>query len=299
VDPYMRGRMRENNDVKYADGFKKGEPLTSHAVAKVLESKNPGFAPGDIAVGMFPWVLHQTIVPSARNFIMKVSAIPGVPVSAFIGVLGMPGLTSYFGLLDITHPKEGETVLVSGAAGAVGSIVGQIAKIKGCKTIGIAGSEEKIRLLKDKYGYDEVINYNTYPDFPTMREAIHKVAPNGVDVYFDNTGGSISDAALLNMNNFGRVSVCGAISSYNEKDLMKVQGPRTDFILVVKQIKKEGFLVHRWAHRAQEGLSQMGAWIQEGKIKFDETIVEGFDNAGQAFIDMLAGKNIGKMVVKC
>jgi len=296
VDPYMRSRMRK--DFKgYAENFQLNQPLMGGCVGEVVESKNDNFKVGDIVQGMLIWQKFVLIEADKTKGLNKVPNM-GLPVSTAIGVLGMPGLTAYFGLLELGQPKEGETVLVSGAMGAVGSTVGQIAKIKGCRVVGIAGSDDKIALLKEKYGFDDVINYKTADTLEKMREAIKKACPKGVDVYFDNTGGYISDAACLEMNTFGRIPVCGSISAYNEQDVFAVQGPRLDTQLVVKQIRKEGFLVSRWYNRAPEGILQMGQWVKEGKIKFDETVVKGIENTGQAFIDMLVGKNVGKMVVE-
>jgi NADPH-dependent curcumin reductase CurA len=296
TDPYMRGRMRPGGS-GYAAGFQIGQPLAGGCVAEVTESKNADFPVGQLVVGMLPWKLVQVVENTAS--LNKIPRIEGISPSTAIGVLGMPGMTAYFGLLDITNPKEGETVVVSGAAGAVGSLVGQIAKIKGCRTVGIAGSSEKTQIMKDKYGYDEVLNYKDLDTFDKMKEALAKACPKGIDVYFDNTGGYISDAVMPLINTFARISVCGQISSYNEKDMYANLGPRTDFILIGKQAKKHGFLVFSYMKRYPEGMKQMGEWIKEGKIKYDETVVEGFENTGQAFIDMMTGKNIGKMIVKC
>ncbi|GAL75316.1 putative oxidoreductase YncB [Nonlabens ulvanivorans] len=216
-----------------------------------------------------------------------------ISLSAYLGVLGLTGLTAYFGLNRIGEPKKGETLLVSGAAGAVGSIVGQIGKIKGLRVIGIAGSDEKVSLLTDQLGFDAAINYNTTDD---MAAAIKEYAPDGVDIYFDNVGSYTLDAAMKNINRFGRVINCGAISLYNE--IEQPTGPRLETTLVKKSVKMQGFIVRNFEEDFPEGVQQLSKWLKEGKLKHEETIVEGFDSIPQAFIDLFDGKNKGKMVVK-
>lgn len=203
----------------------------------------------------------------------------------------MPGNTAYFGFLEICQPKEGETVVVSTAAGAVGSLVGQIAKIKGCRVIGITGSDEKCKWITEELGFDTAINYKT----ADLKKELKAAAPKGIDCYFDNVGGEISSRVIEQLNVFGRISVCGAITGYNEQQI-KVPAPQSHFVW--NQLKMEGFIVHRWANRWMEGVNQMLQWIKDGKIKFQETVTEGFENMPQAFMDMLNGKNTGKAVVK-
>ena len=215
------------------------------------------------------------------------------PVSTALGVLGMPGMTAYFGFLEICKPQAGETVLVSGAAGAVGSLVGQIAKIQGCRTVGIAGTDDKIAWLVDELGFDAAFNYKTASDYAAK---FKELCPKGIDCYFDNVGGSVTDAVFGQMNVFGRVSVCGQISQYN---LEKPEpGPRLLGYVLVKQLKVEGFIVSRFASRWVEGITQMAKWLGEGKIKYREEVVEGFENTVRAFIGMLKGDNTGKMLVR-
>jgi len=299
VDPYMRGRMRKETSLFYSQGFKLEEPFNGGCLAEVLESKSKDYVAGDLIVGMLPWIAYQVLQPSQFAGVRKWKPIEGIPNSTSIGALGMPGMTAFFGLLEIARPKEGETVVVSGAAGAVGSLVGQIAKIKGCRVVGIAGSEEKEFIMKSKYHFDETLNYKKLDTLEKMNEGLKKACPRGIDVYFDNTGGYTSDAVMLNLNNFARISVCGAIDIYNEHDLLTVQGPKTDYILIIKQARKEGFLVFRWTDRYNEGIKQMAEWIKQEKLTFDETVVEGIENCGKAFIDMMTGKNVGKMIIKC
>jgi len=298
VDPYMRGRMRPANAFSYTSGFPLTQPIVGGCVAEVLESKSENFATGDFIVGALPWIEYQEVKKDQLAGVVKWRPIEGIPHSAAVGVLGMPGMTAYFGLLELSHPKEGETLVVSGAAGAVGSLVGQIGKIKGCRVVGIAGTDEKCALLREKYHFDDAINYKTHNSFEKMREALKQACPKGIDVYFDNTSGFTSDAVLLNMNTYGRISACGAIDVYNEVDILKLQAPRLDFIYITRQVRKEGFIVYRWLDRWPEGIKQMAEWIKQGKLKFDETVVEGIENTPKAFIDMLSGANIGKMVVK-
>ncbi len=287
VDPYLRGRMSDAKS--YVPPFKLNEPLQSTVIAKVKESKNANFAVGDAVSGLLSWKQFQSHDGKSLNKIHN----DGTELSAHLGVLGMTGLTAYLGLIEIGKPKAGETVVVSGAAGAVGSIVGQIAKILGCKVIGIAGTDEKIEMLKSKFGFDEGINYKTTHD---ISSAIKTAAPDGVDVYFDNVGGEISDAVMANINKFGRVPVCGAISSYNSTTVP--QGPRLQPLLVKNSILMQGFIVGNYSESFPSAIKQLSQWVKEDKLHYAETIVEGFDNIPQAFIDLFDGKNKGKMVVK-
>ena len=216
-----------------------------------------------------------------------------VPLSAYLGVLGLTGLTAYLGLTEIGKPKKGETVVVSGAAGAVGSIVGQIAKLKGCRVVGIAGTDDKVTMLKSSLGFDEAINYNTTKN---MVAAIKKAAPNGVDIYFDNVGGSISDAALININPFARFIICGAISIYNNTELPKSISVQP--FLIKNSALMQGFIVFNYAEKYPEAIKQLSQWLAEGKLSYTETVVEGFDAIPQTFLDLFEGKNKGKMLVK-
>jgi len=287
VDPYLRGRMRDEKS--YIEPFQLDKPIQSGIIAEVIESQNSDFTKGDFVNGMLEWKQFQT---HNGKELQKVDPSKA-PLSAYLGILGLTGITAYVGLLKIGQPKEGETVLVSGASGAVGSIVGQIAKIKGCKVVGIAGSDEKIKLLEDTFGFDAGINYKTTNN---MRKAIQETCPDGVDVYFDNVGGDILDAAMANMNRFGRVVNCGAISLYNETE--QPTGPRLETSLVKKSLKMQGFIVRDFQEDFAEIVPQLATWFQEDKLTYEETIVEGFDKIPQAFIDLFDGKNKGKMVVK-
>lgn len=287
VDPYLRGRMSDAES--YVESFKLNKPISSGCIAEVIESKNESFKKGDFVSGSLDWKKYQV---SNGNNLLKIDA-SAAPLSAYLGILGMTGLTAYLGLTEIGVPKKGETIVVSGAAGAVGSIVGQIAKTLGCRVVGIAGTDEKVTMLKSKFGFDGAINYNTTKD---INKAIASTCPNGVDVYFDNVGGSISDSVHANINRFGRIIVCGAISAYNE--IAVPTGPRVEHFLIRKSALMQGFIIGNYAEKFPEGIKQLSKWLQNGKLTYSETIVEGFDVIPQAFMDLFEGKNTGKMIVK-
>lgn len=287
VDPYMRGRM---NDAKsYTAPFKLNEAINGGAVAVVAETKSDLFLVGDIVVGMLPWQETSVIVDTAIQKIDKNYSHP----SYYLGALGMPGLTAYFGLLDIGKPMAGETVVVSGAAGAVGIMVGQIAKINGCRVIGIAGTDDKVKELVETFGFNEVINYKTTTD---LNAAILGTCPKGIDVYFDNVGGEISDAVIANINFNARIVLCGQIALYNKTEVS--MGPRLQPILLTRSVLMQGFIVSNYANRFEEGTAKLKLWMDEGKIVYKETIENGFENLPKALIGLFEGKNTGKMIVK-
>ena len=287
VDPYLRGRMSDAKS--YAVPFQLHQPISSGIVAEVVESNHKGFSKGDFVSGLLQWKEYQK---SNGIGLLKVDPAKA-PLSAYLGVLGMTGLTAYLGLTEIGKPQKGETLVVSGAAGAVGSIVGQIGKIAGCRVIGIAGSDEKVELLKSKYGFDVGINYNTTHD---MKEAIATFCPDGVDIYFDNVGGNISDGVLANINKFARLIICGSISTYNETTIPV--GPRVEPLLIKSSALMQGFIVGNYSTKFPVAMQQLATWLQEGRLTYSETITEGFDHIPQAFIDLFEGKNSGKMIVK-
>jgi NADPH:quinone reductase len=287
VDPYMRGRITGVRT--YADPVQVGDVMVGGTVGQVIESRDPSLQPEDYVVGYWGWQDHA-VAPAAG--LQKLNP-QLAPLSTALGVLGMPGMTAYFGFLEICHPKAGETVVVSAAAGAVGSLVGQIARIQGCRAIGIAGTEDKIKYIVNDLGFDGAFNYKTTSDYVA---SLRELCPQGIDCYFDNVGGAISDAVFVLLSPFARVSVCGQISQYNL--LAPEQGPRLLGQILVRQLKVEGFIVTRFLERWREGLAQMAQWITEGRIKYHEHIVEGFEKTPRAFIDMLEGKNTGKMLVK-
>ncbi|SHI85645.1 NADP-dependent oxidoreductase [Pseudozobellia thermophila] len=287
VDPYLRGRMSDAKS--YVPPFELGKPISSGVVAEVIASKNADFKEGDFVSGMLEWKTQQVTDGKGLQKVSKDKA----PLSAYLGVIGMTGLTAYLGLHEIGKPKAGETLVVSGAAGAVGSVVGQIGKILGLNVIGIAGSDEKTEMLIEKFGFDHAINYKTTDD---MKAAIEKAAPKGVDIYFDNVGGPISDAVLFSINKFARIIICGAISVYNDTEAPK--GLAVQPFLVKNSALMQGFIVSNYADKFPQAIGQLAQWLQEGKLTYEETIVEGFENTPQAFIDLFDGKNKGKMVVK-
>ncbi len=255
----------------------------------MIESKNENFKKGDFASDRLDWKEYQL---STGENLQKLDASIQ-PLSVYLGVIGMTGMTAYTALTQIGKPKTGETIVVSGAAGAVGSTVGQIGKILGCRVVGIAGSDEKVEMLKTKFGFDTAINYNTTKD---MNKAIAEACPKGVDIYYDNVGGPISDAVHRNINQFGRIIVCGAISMYNATEIPT--GPRVEGFLIKKSALMQGFIVSDFADKFAEGAKQLGQWLKEGKLTYEETVVEGFDAIPEAFIGLFTGKNKGKMIVK-
>ncbi|HEY4311963.1 MAG TPA: NADP-dependent oxidoreductase [Pirellulales bacterium] len=288
LDPYMRGRMSDAKS--YATPVKPGEVMVGGGVGRVEASRHPKFAVGDFVVGPnFGW---QTYAISNGAGITKVD-LELAPISTALGVLGMPGLTAYFGLLEIGQPRPGETVLVSAASGAVGAVVGQIAKIAGCRVVGIVGSDEKAAYIRDELGFDAAVNYRTAPD---LAKAIGEACPNGVDVYFENVGGEILDAAMRNLNHRARIPVCGMIAEYNlDKPAV---GPRPGRMILVSRARMEGFLVFDFHDQYPQALAALGRWVREGKIKYREDVVDGLKNAPQAFIGLMQGKNFGKLLVR-
>jgi len=286
VDPYLRGRMREGRS--YVAPFAIGDVITSGLVGQVVDSHAPGFAAGDFVTGMLGWRLNNVAKASELRKVDPKFA----PVTTALGVLGVPGLTAYFGLLDIGQPNEGETVVVSGAAGAVGSTVCQLAKIKGCRVVGIAGSDEKNKYLRDELGVDAVINYKT----ENVALALKAACPERIDVYFDNVGGEISDAVMPMLNQGARIVICGQISLYN-LDKPDV-GPRPQAYLLINSAVMKGFIITAYAARFAEGVTQLSQWLTAGKLKYAETIVAGFENTPQAFIGLFTGDNLGKQIVK-
>jgi NADPH-dependent curcumin reductase CurA len=287
VDPYMRGRMSDRKS--YVAPFAVNEVMNGGVVGEVIESRSPAFKPGDIVTGQLGWQIYSV---AGAGELRKVD--PNLaPVTTALGVLGMPGLTAYFGLMDIGKPREGETVVVSGAAGAVGMTVCQIAKIKGCLVVGIAGSDEKNEYLEHELWVDRTINYKTAVE---IKQALKDACPNGVDIYFDNVGGVVSDAVLPLINKGARIVICGQISLYNleQPDV----GPRPQPYLLVKRALMQGFIITDYAPRFAEGVTQLGQWLREGKMKYAENIVDGFENTPHAFLGLFSGENLGKQLVR-
>lgn len=286
VDPYLRGRISGKRS--YVEPIRTGEPMVSGAVGRVLESKAPAFAPGDLVTGLWAW---QPVVALASDQVEKAETY-GAPEQTAIGILGMPGMTAYFGLTEVCQPRQGETLLVSGAAGAVGSAVGQIGKILGCRVVGTAGSDEKTAWLRS-HGFDGALNYRT--DTP-YQDRLRELCPEGVDCYFDNVGGEITDAAVSLLNTGARVAVCGQIAIYN--DPSRNIGPRPYWQMIARQVRMEGFLVYRWKDRWPEGRRQMAAWLKEGRLGYEETVYDALDSAPRAFIGLFKGENTGKALVR-
>ncbi|XP_027798806.2 prostaglandin reductase 1 [Marmota flaviventris] len=283
VDPYMRIASRK---------LKEGDIMMGEQVARVVESKNSAFPKGTVVLAYLGWTTHS-ISDGKRLEKLPTDWPDSLPLSLALGTVGMPGLTAYFGLLDICGVKGGETVMVNAAAGAVGSVVGQIAKLKGCKVVGAAGSDEKIAYLK-KIGFDVAFNYKTVE---SLEETLKKASPDGYDCYFDNVGGEFSNVVIPQMKTFGRIAICGAISTYNRTGLPP-PGPPPEAV-IYQQLRMEGFIVTRWQGDVrQKALKDLMTWTSEGKIQYHEHIIEGFNNMPSAFMGLLKGENLGKSVVK-
>ncbi|MTW14181.1 zinc-binding dehydrogenase [Pseudoduganella eburnea] len=287
LDPAMRGWMNASTE-SYMPPVALGEVMRAIAVGRVSESRNPGFAVGDHVTGLLgvqEFAIHNG---AGLNKVDPKLA----PLPLFLGALGMPGLTAYFGLLDVGQPKEGDTVVVSGAAGAVGALVGQIAKLKGARVVGIAGGADKVRYLVEELGFDAAIDYKS----EDVAAALRQHAPKGIDVFFDNVGGTTLDAALANLAHGARVVICGAISQYN--NTQAVAGPANYLQLLVKRATMRGVMVSDYYHRAMEAIGTMGGWIQSGKLKTREHVVQGLDTFPETFGKLFTGANQGKLVLQ-
>ncbi len=288
LDPYMRGRISDAKS--YAASVQIGEVIVGGGVGRVVASENSRFKVGDTVVGSnFGW---QQYAVSTGEGVTKVNP-QLAPISTAVGVLGMPGLTAYFGLLDVGQPKPGETVVVSAASGAVGAVVGQIAKIGGCRVVGIVGSDEKAAYIREELGFDVAINYRTTKN---LTQALAEACPQGIDVYFENVGGEILDAVLRNLRVRARIAVCGMISEYNLEQ--PAAGPRPGRMLLVSRARMQGFLVFDYRDRYPEALEALAGWIRAGKLKYREDIVVGLDKAPEAFLGLMQGKNFGKLLIQ-
>ena len=290
LDPYMRGRMSAARS--YAKPVEPGDVMVGGTVSEVVASNVEGLAPGDVVLGQMGW---QEYAVSKRQGLRKLDPA-AAPIQTALGVLGMPGMTAYTGLLNIGQPKEGETVVVAAATGPVGSLVGQIAKLKGCRAVGIAGGADKCRALIEEFGFDAAIDHRSSDMAARLKEA----CPKGIDVYFENVGGAVWDAVFPLLNDFSRIPVCGLVAQYNMTELPP--GPdRTPVLMraiLSKRLLLRGFIVSDFASQHGEFQREVGAWLRDGKIKYREDVVEGLDNAPQAFIGLLQGKNFGKLLVK-
>jgi len=282
----MRGWI--NDARSYIPPVQIDEVMRSGGVGKVLESKHPNFDVGDFVYGMTGVQTH--CITDGHGWVKVDPNL--LPLPRYLGTLGMPGFTAYFGLLDVGLPKAGETVLISGAAGAVGSVVGQIAKIKGCRAVGIAGGPEKCKYVVEELGFDACIDYRN----EKVSRGIREHCPEGVDIYFDNVGGEILDDALAQINRGARIPICGAISQYNNKE--QVKGPANYLSLLVNGARMEGFVVLHFSHRYAEAAKDLGQWVAQGKIKSREHVVQGIDNFYDAFTRLFSGDKMGKLVLQ-
>jgi NADPH-dependent curcumin reductase CurA len=291
LDPYMRGRMSDRKS--YAASVELGQPMVGGTVSEVVESRHPGFRAGDLVLGYGGWQSYH---------VARASATPGpfgplkldpraAPISTALGVLGLPGMTAYVGLLDLGQPRAGETVVVSAAAGAVGSAVGQLAKIKGCRAVGVAGAQAKCDYVVKELGFDACVSYRSGDLLAALKEA----CPKGIDVYFDNVGGDVLNTVLKLVNPFARIPLCGLVSQYNATDLPP--GPNWAPILM-NRLTVRGFIVSDHVDRMAAFLAECGPWVREGRLKYREDVVEGLDSAPRAFIGLLRGENLGKLLVK-
>jgi NADPH-dependent curcumin reductase len=290
LDPYMRGRMSAARS--YAKPVEPGDVMVGGTVSEVVASNVEGLAPGDVVLGQMGW---QEYAVSKRQGLRKLDPA-AAPIQTALGVLGMPGMTAYTGLLNIGQPKEGETVVVAAATGPVGSLVGQIAKLKGCRAVGIAGGADKCRALIEEFGFDAAIDHRS----PEMAARLKEACPKGIDVYFENVGGAVWDAVFPLLNDFSRIPVCGLVAQYNMTELPP--GPdRTPVLMraiLSKRLLLRGFIVSDFASQHGEFQREVGAWLRDGRIKYREDVVEGLENAPQAFIGLLQGKNFGKLLIK-
>jgi NADPH-dependent curcumin reductase len=290
LDPYMRGRMRDAKS--YAEPLKVGDVMVGGTVSKVIASKHAGFAVGEIVVGYTGW---QEYARSDGSGLRKVD--PAIaPISTALGILGMPGMTAYTGLLNIGKPKPGETLVVAAASGAVGAVVGQIAKLKGCRVVGVAGGPDKVRYLTEELGFDAGIDHHA-PDFADQLRA---AVPNGIDIYFENVGGHVWDAVFPLLNNFARIPVCGLIADYNYVDEPRGidRVPALMRGVLAKRLTVQGFIVLDFDSQTDDFLRDVGGWLRAGKLKYREDVVEGLERAPEALIGLLKGRNFGKLLVK-
>jgi len=283
LDPYMRGRMSDAKS--YVKGVDIGEVMVGQTVGEVVESRHAKLKVGDTVLTQLGWQLYGTTKEAT-----KIDTSRG-PASYYLGLLGMPGLTAYFGLKELGQPKAGETVVVSAASGAVGSVVGQLARLWGCRAVGIAGGREKCAYVKEELGFDACIDYKG----GGLRDDLKAACPKGVDVYFDNVGGEILDLVLARANLFGRIVVCGTISDYNSTDPYRVRNWRA---ILVNRLRVQGMIVFDWKDRYGEALKALGGYFAEGKLNYRESVVQGLENAPRGLIDLLGGRNFGKQLVK-
>ncbi len=291
LDPYMRGRM--NDSKSYAAPQPLGEVMLGGTVGEVVESRHAKFQPGDKVVGMGGWQLYSVVDGNAPGMLRKVDTTH-VPLSYYLGAVGMPGVTAWYGLVKIINPKPGETVVVSAATGAVGSAFGALAKARGCRVVGIAGGPEKCAYAVNELGFDACIDYRAHSDLKAMSQALKQACPNGIDGYFENVGGYLLDAVLLRANAFARVALCGMIAGYDGAPL-PLQNPA---LILINRVKIEGFIVSEHMEVWPQALQELATLVAQGQLRPRESIAQGLENAPEAFLGMLKGKNFGKQLVK-
>jgi NADPH-dependent curcumin reductase len=291
LDPYMRGRMNESKS--YAAAQPLGEVMIGGTAGEVVASKNTKFAVGDKVVGMGGWQTHSVVDGNAVGALRKVDTTH-IPLSAYLGAVGMPGVTAWYGLVKICEPKVGETVVVTAASGAVGSAVGALAKARGCRVVGITGGKDKCDYVVNELGFDACIDYKQHSDGKALNAALKEAAPNGIDCYFENVGGWILDTVLARMNAFGRIAVCGMIAGYDGKP-MPLAAPA---LILMSRLKIEGFIVSEHMEVWPEALKELGTMVATGKLKARESIAQGIASAPEAFLGLLKGKNFGKQLVQ-
>ncbi len=291
LDPYMRGRMNEGKS--YAQPQPLGEVMIGGTVGEVVSSKNSHFSVGDKVVGMGGWQEYLQVPAGARGVLQKVDTTH-IPLAAYLGAVGMPGVTGWYGLTQIIAPKAGETVVVSAASGAVGGAVGQLAKARGCRAVGIAGGADKCAYVVNELGFDACIDYKAHGDVKSLGKALKEACPNGIDGYFENVGGMILDAVMLRMNAFGRIAFCGMISGYNGEPI-PMSAPQ---LILVSRLKLEGFIVSEHMEVWPQALKELGTMVATGKLKYRETVADGIAAAPEAFLGLLKGRNFGKQLVK-
>ena len=291
LDPYMRGRM--NDGKSYAQPQPLDAVMIGGTVGEVVESRHPGFAAGDQVVGMGGWQQYSVVDASQPGMLRKVDTTH-IPLAAYLGAVGMPGVTAWVGLTQIIAPKEGETVVVDAASGSVGGAVGQLAKARGCRVVGLAGGADKCAYVTDVLGFDACIDYKQQPDLKSMLRALKEAAPNGIDGHFENVGGLILDAVMLRMNAFGRIAFCGMIAGYNGEPI-PMANPS---LILVSRLKLQGFIVSEHMNLWPQALKELGTMVATGKLKYRETVADGLAAAPEAFLGLLKGRNFGKQLVK-
>ena len=291
LDPYMRGRM--NDSRSYAQPQPLGEVMIGGTVGEVVDSRHPKFAAGDKVVGMGGWQQYSVVDANQPGALRKVDTTH-VPISHYLGAVGMPGVTAWYGLVKIINPKAGETMVVSAASGAVGSAFGALAKARGCRVVGIAGGPDKCAYVKDELGFDDCIDYREYKDYLSLAKALKVACPNGIDGYFENVGGMVLDAVLLRCNAFSRVAMCGMIAGYDGQPLPMLNPA----LILVNRMKIEGFIVSEHMEVWPEALTELGTLVGSGKFRPRETVAQGIESAPEAFLGLLKGKNFGKQLVK-